>query len=192
MNNMMPQQEPSATPPKAAVDEVNRLWQHGLHEERLFHDRLNSFSALEMGLLTVCGIMYNKEPALGFFLLLTVLALLFTFLWLTIQLRHWAYCEHINRRMQRLAPEFKITIDEFFAQNRSGGLSISKPLALAVPPLFACMWMVFLIWLIFQPTAITVPDQFLSMDRLLMLIFGGMLGWVVIKLIRLEAKVSKR
>ena len=25
-------------------DEVNRLWQHGMHEERLFHDRLNYFS----------------------------------------------------------------------------------------------------------------------------------------------------
>jgi hypothetical protein len=34
---------PSESPPHA--DEVNRLWQHGLHEERLFHDRLNYFSA---------------------------------------------------------------------------------------------------------------------------------------------------
>src|SRR5205085_2307982 len=32
-----------ATPP----DEVNRLWQHGMHEEKLFHDRLNYFSFLE-------------------------------------------------------------------------------------------------------------------------------------------------
>ncbi len=47
----------------ASADEVNRLWQHGMHEERLFHDRLNYFSFLETGLLTICVIMYNKEPA---------------------------------------------------------------------------------------------------------------------------------
>lgn len=192
MNNLIPLQESSSSRSHAPVDEVNRLWQHGLHEERLFHDRLNSFSVLEMGLLTICGIMYNKEPALGFYLPLTILALLFTSLWLTIQLRHWAYCEHVNRRMQRLAPEFKITVDEFFEQNRGGGLSISKPLALAVPALFACMWVVFLVWLLFRPIAFSIPNQFISVERLFILILSGLLGWVVIKLNRLEAKVSKQ
>ena len=65
---------PEAQPP---ADEVNRLWQHGMHEERLFHDRLNYFSFLETGLLSICAIMYNKEPAVGFFLPLTVVGLLF-------------------------------------------------------------------------------------------------------------------
>src|SRR5688572_337556 len=32
-------------------NELNRLWQHGMHEERLFHDRLNYFSAVQVGLL---------------------------------------------------------------------------------------------------------------------------------------------
>ena len=56
-------------------DEVNRLWQHGMHEERLFHDRLNYFSAMQVGLLGVFAIMYNKDPALGVFLPLTAVAL---------------------------------------------------------------------------------------------------------------------
>ena len=34
-------------------DQLNRLWQHGMHEERLFHDRLNYFSAVQTGLLAV-------------------------------------------------------------------------------------------------------------------------------------------
>src|SRR5580704_8475345 len=99
--------------PSPSSDEVNRLWQHGLHEERLFHDRLNYFSILEMGLLTICGVMYNKESALGFFLPLAFVALSFTLLWLVIQTRHWAYCQHIVARQKRLIPEYRATIDEF-------------------------------------------------------------------------------
>ena len=41
------------------VDEVNRPWQHGMHEERLFHDRMNFFSAMQVGLLGVFAILYN-------------------------------------------------------------------------------------------------------------------------------------
>ena len=52
-------------------DEVNRLWQHGMHEERLFHDRLNYFSAMQIGLLGVFAILYHKEPAVGVFVPLT-------------------------------------------------------------------------------------------------------------------------
>src|SRR6202035_72289 len=99
--------------PSPSSDEINRLWQHGLHEERLFHDRLNYFSILEMGLLTIYGVMYNKEPALGFFLPLTVVALIFTLLWLVIQKRHWSYCEHVNARIRQLVPEYKATIEAF-------------------------------------------------------------------------------
>ena len=47
------------------ADEVNRLWQHGMHEERLFHDRLNYFSAIQAGLLGVFAILYHKEPSPG-------------------------------------------------------------------------------------------------------------------------------
>lgn len=39
--------------PQPSPDQINRLWQHGMHEERLFHDRLNYFSFLETGLLTI-------------------------------------------------------------------------------------------------------------------------------------------
>ena len=60
--------------PAPHADEVNRLWQHALHEERLFHDRMNFFSAMQVGLLGVFAILYNKEPALGVFVPLTLVA----------------------------------------------------------------------------------------------------------------------
>ena len=67
------------------ADEVNRLWQHGMHEERLFHDRMNFFSAMQIGLLGVFAILYNKEPAPGVFVPLTAVALAFTLLWSLIR-----------------------------------------------------------------------------------------------------------
>jgi hypothetical protein len=58
-------------------DQVNRLWQHGMYKERLFHDRLNYFSAVQTGLLGVFAILYHKEPALGVFAPLTAVGLAF-------------------------------------------------------------------------------------------------------------------
>lgn len=139
---------PEDSPKQPTPDEVNRLWQHGMHEERLFHDRLNYFSFLETGLLTIYGIMYNKEPAVGFFVPICIVGLAFTLLWLVIQLRHWAYCVHVNTRIKRLVPEYKATLETFPGQR--DGLSISKPLALSVPVLFACTWVAFLVWILIR------------------------------------------
>src|SRR2546425_12997620 len=91
--------EPAPTP-----DEVNRLWQHGMHEEKLFHDRLNYFSAMQVGLLGVFAILYNKEPALGVFVPLTAVALAFTLLWLVVQVRHWRYCVHVPVLVKAAGP----------------------------------------------------------------------------------------
>src|SRR4051812_13140398 len=53
-------------------DELNRLWSHGLHEESLFYDRLNYFTAMQVGLLGVFAILYNKDPSIWVFMPLTV------------------------------------------------------------------------------------------------------------------------
>jgi hypothetical protein len=68
----------SSPPADSARPDVNRLWQHGRHEERLFHDRLNYFSAIQVGLLGVFAILYHKEPAPGVFALLTAVGLAVT------------------------------------------------------------------------------------------------------------------
>src|SRR3954467_11269997 len=69
-----PSPDASGTP---HPDEVNRLWQHGLHEERLFYDRLNYFSAIQVGLLGVFAILYHKEPSVGVFVPFTTATLAF-------------------------------------------------------------------------------------------------------------------
>jgi hypothetical protein len=129
-------------------DEVNRLWQHGMHEERLFHDRLNYFSAMQIGLLGVFAILYNKDPALGVLLPLTAVAVAFTLLWLGIQVRHWRYCLHVNAQIKRLVPEYRRTLAAFAGPGRTDGLSISRPLAFAVPVLFAATWVALFAWVL--------------------------------------------
>jgi hypothetical protein len=129
-------------------DEINRLWQHGMHEERLFHDRLNYFSAIQVGLLGVFAILYQKEPSPGVFIPLTIVALAFNLLWLWVQVRHWRYCVHVNEQIKRAVPEYGRTLAAFAAPGRRDGLSISRPLAAAVPLLFGATWVALFAWVL--------------------------------------------
>jgi len=131
-------------------DELNRLWQHGLHEEKLFHDRLNYFTAMQVGLLGVFAILYQKEPLIGVFVPLIAVALLFTLLWLIIQVRHWRYCIHVYEQIRRVVPEYQRTLATFAGPGRTDGLSITRPLAFAVPVLFAGAWIAFFVWIIYK------------------------------------------
>jgi hypothetical protein len=129
-------------------DEVSRLWQHGLHEERLFYDRLNYFSAIQVGLLGVFAILYHKESSVGVFVPLTAAALAFNLLWLRVQVRHWRYCVHVYEHIRRAVPEYARTVAAFAAPGRKDGLSISRPLAFAVPLLFAATWVALFGWVL--------------------------------------------
>jgi hypothetical protein len=136
--------------PEAAPlsDEVNRLWQHGLHEERLFHDRLNYFSAIQVGLLGVFSILYHKEVSPVPFAPLTVVALVIGLLWLRIQVRHWRYCVHVHDEIRRAVPEYARTVAGFATPRIKDGLSISQPLAYAVPLLFMAAWVALFAWVL--------------------------------------------
>ena len=129
-------------------DEINRLWHHGLHEEKLFYDRLNYFSAIQVGLLGVFAILYHKESSYGVFVPLTAAALAFALLWLWVQVRHWRYCVHVNERIKQVVPEYARTVAAFAAPGRKDGLSISRPLAFAVPLLFAATWVALFGWVL--------------------------------------------
>ena len=129
-------------------DEVNRLWQHGMHEERLFHDRLNYFSAVQVGLLGTFAILYNKDSSFGGYVALAVVGLIIALLWLRVQVRHWRYCVHVNERIKTTVSEYAETIAEFASPGRPDGLSIARPLAFAVPLLFASIWVALLVLII--------------------------------------------
>lgn len=124
--------------------EINRLWSHGLHEERLFYDRLNYFTAMQVGLLGVFAILYNKNPTIAVFLPLMIVALLLTLIWHVVQVKHWRYCVHVNAQIKVFAPEFKRTLSAYAERDFRDGLNISRPLAFFVPGLFAFVWGAFI------------------------------------------------
>ena len=128
--------------------EMNRLWQHGMHEERLFHDRLNYFSAVEVGLIGSFAILYNKDPSLGVVAPLIAVGLIFALLWLRVQIRHWRYCVHVHERIKATVSEYAQTIAGFASPRLPDGLSIARPLAFAVPALFASIWVALLAWVL--------------------------------------------
>lgn len=143
--------EDAGAPRELAEDETNRLWQHGLHEERLFHDRLNYFSVVELGLLSAFAILYNKDRPFGLLLMLTIAALAFRLFWLVLQYNHWRYCQFLHQRMRRLIPEYKATVDGYFGAGTKEDMtafSFSRPLALAAPALLALTWIGFLVWVV--------------------------------------------
>jgi hypothetical protein len=127
-------------------DELNRLWQHGMHEERLFHDRLHYFSAVQVGLLGVFAILYNKDSSPLVFVPLTAVGLTFALLWLRVQVRHWRYCVHVHERIKQTVSEYAQTIAGFASPGMPDGLSIARPLAFAVPMLFAATWVALFAW----------------------------------------------
>ncbi|MES1241418.1 MAG: hypothetical protein ABUT39_07350, partial [Acidobacteriota bacterium] len=43
--------------------QIDRLWQHGLHEDGIFNERLNFFLVFESVLLGVIGMLLDKETA---------------------------------------------------------------------------------------------------------------------------------
>lgn len=150
----MPSDHPAndSTPANVPLDaqEINRLWQHGMHEERLFHDRLNYFSAVQVGLIGSFAILYNKEPSLGVVVPLTLVGLTFALLWLRVQVLHWRYCVHVNERIKVTVSEYAQTIAGFASPGQPDGLSIARPLAFAVPMLFAFIWIALITWVVFR------------------------------------------
>ena len=140
-------------------DELNRMWQHALHEERLFHDRLNYFSVVEIGLLSAFAILYNKDRPFGLLITLAGAALAFTVFWLLLQYKHWQYCIFIYSRLREIVPDYRQTVNAYFGQSaadkQTTAFSFSKPLSLASPVLFALTWIAFLIWVIVNPFAET-------------------------------------
>lgn len=132
------------------ADEINRMWQHAMHEEKLFHDRLNSFAGMQVGFLGVFAILYNKEPAPWVLIPLTVAALALALLWFRVQVRHWRYCVHVHDRIRRDVPEYGRTVAAFAAPGRTNGLAIAQPLAFAVPLVFAGTWITLSAWVIIR------------------------------------------
>jgi hypothetical protein len=57
---------------------------------------------------------------------------------------------HVNDRIKASVPEYVTTLATYAGPGRTDGLSISKPLALATPVLFAFTWLALVAWLVLR------------------------------------------
>lgn len=94
-------------------DQINRLWQHALHEDEVFNSRLNFFLVFESILLGVVGLMYGKSVAEMLMLrIFIVLGILVTIMWGYIQANQKHLLDILITRLKDEVPEYKITVEK--------------------------------------------------------------------------------
>lgn len=141
----------ATTSPDLDAEQRARTWEHGLHEDKLFHDRLNFFSFLESAILGIFGVLYSKQPPAprSFLFSLAALGIASTFIWLLIQLRHASYLNYLVDKHIKILPEFRDTTEDFY-NNTSWWRRVDVDLLLArfIPILFIIVWTLTIIFMI--------------------------------------------
>jgi len=179
--------QPVATPTSVPVDrdEANRIWQHGLHEDTLFQHRLASFTLIESVLLGFFGNLYGKDGTAGFVWYVAILALCFSMIWLYIQYRHWVYLNHVTKRIQLFAPEFKATLSSF-SDYWLWRFDTPLLLALAIPTLFFGIWTFLLCWMLLRPSDEIQSKFGISFDRFIIAILIAVVIWMFLRIRKIE------
>lgn len=125
-------------------EERDRLWQHALHEDTRFNERLNFFVTLQSVLLALAALVISSNPSGGQTLLraLGVAGLLTCAISWYVQVKHVHIVALLTARCREVMPEFQETCDRLEAQ-RWRGISSKKLLAHFLPVAFAVAWLVF-------------------------------------------------
>ena len=123
-------------------EEKARLWEHGLHEDNLFHNRLNFFTVLQTALLGVIGVLHSKQPPASkvFLINLSFLGVGLTVFWFLVQLEHYFYIMFIVKIARKHLPELKHTWSEFSRTRGWRKYPVTYFLALLIPLFFLLMW----------------------------------------------------
>ena len=128
------------------AEAIRRLWEHGLHEDTMFNDRLNFFLIFESVLLGVVGMLYGKQPPImkPILLLLGFLGLFITIIWGYVQSRQRSTLQRLIDRLQENLPEFRETYSPL-DQKRWRRISGTWLLTYLIPFLVALIWIALLI-----------------------------------------------
>lgn len=125
-------------------DQINRIWQHGLHEEGLFNNRLNFFLVLESILFFIVAAFINSGASRPFVLRsFTLFGLLITLVWAYVQARQRYVLKVLEQRIRDTAPEFRATDRELLRTRWP--ISNLTLLTYVVPGLFVLVWIALLL-----------------------------------------------
>jgi hypothetical protein len=127
-------------------DQINRLWDHGNHEDIMFNERLNFFLVFEGILIAVVGQLYSKTPPDIFIVKATiVLGLLTTLIWWYVQIQQKIILEDVLERGRDLIPEYRVTLDR--RERKRLPIRVIPLLAYCIPGLVLAFWITLLICL---------------------------------------------
>jgi hypothetical protein len=120
----------------------SRLWDHAIHEDKQYNDRLNFFLIFESVLLGVVGAIYAKETVSQSILIaIAGLGVIITLVWINIQAYHHFYLDSFNPRLLHAFAEFKKTVEYSRLWWPDWGRQL---LSYGVPIAVAAIWLVIL------------------------------------------------
>lgn len=131
--------------PDLTPEERDRLWQHALHEDSLFNERLNSFVTFQSVLLALAALLISANTSSGQNLLraLGVAGLSTCVISIYVQAKQVHIVALLTERCREALPEFRETLT-LLASKRWRRLSSKTLLAYFVPAIFALAWLTFL------------------------------------------------
>lgn len=128
-------------------DQLNRLRQHGLHEDEMFHTKLNFFLVYESVFLGVVGLLYSRPiPPKTVLICFTCLGFILTIIWGYVQARHKYIFDSIRALQREVIPEYKLTMER--REQVKWPISSNFLLAYVTPLLVAITWIVLFIFTI--------------------------------------------
>ncbi len=127
-------------------DRINRVWEHKLHVEDNFYNRLNFFLVFESILLSsVVNVVFSKLSSGKIVLIIIILlGLTITSLWGYAQARQKHILENLRIRLKNIAPEYKETVES----RGKWPVSSMGLLTYMVPPIIGLLWIALLIFAI--------------------------------------------
>jgi hypothetical protein len=128
------------------MDEKERLWQHTLHEDTLFNERLNLFLVMQGLLLAVVGVMFQRpgQDTLPVIRIIVVAGLLLTLVSWRVQARQKLKLEILIDEVEVAFPEFK-TQQLLTAPPKWFPVSNTTLLAHAIPLILLFVWVLLLV-----------------------------------------------
>ncbi len=133
---------------KLENDQINRVWEHKLHVEDIFYNRLNFFLVFEsIFLSSVVSAAFTKLPSGKIVLIiLTSLGLVITFLWGYAQARQKYILDDLRAHLEVIAPEYDATHKR--RDQVIWPLSSMSLLTYLIPPLIGLVWITLLVFVV--------------------------------------------
>lgn len=135
---------------RAFSEECERAWQHALHEENVFNDRLNFFLLAEAMLLVFHAEVIGKVGPLGL-VLIGALGVVITLFWVIINRRQIGELEDAKAKLRLCLPDYRSYDAAADSTRRRMRRSAAPVLGYWVPAVVAAIWVALIVDAVVNP-----------------------------------------